>query len=175
MSRQLVDPRWFSVDRLFVISNVQTAQSAIALIVQEGEGTKQSPLDGSATEMAHYYRFEAIVRGHQLRPTAREPGFAWTAKPSRLIPAASSFQPDLKLADLTPGSRAHEVASRFADAYTRLLNSLHRTFNGEPTFIGNAIAVMFELRVAALDCLYTPIGDPTRVGLCFELEPIAAL
>ena len=41
--RQVVDARWFPADELFRITDVETARQALLLVVEEGEGTTQSP------------------------------------------------------------------------------------------------------------------------------------
>ena len=58
---------------MFPITNVETATAALGMIVQEGEGTPDTPLDFEG-EYAHYYRFAEIFHGRQL-----------TAEPSSAI------------------------------------------------------------------------------------------
>ena len=60
--------------------------------------------------------------------------------------------------------------------YTSLLNALHWTFNGQPEMIGNAMGLMYQLRLAAQDVLSTPLpNDPDMTtGLCFRWQPTTA-
>src|ERR1700676_3157847 len=49
------------------VHDVDSAIAAINLIVEQGEGTKKSPLDPEGTP-AHYYRFAEIYYGKMLIP-----------------------------------------------------------------------------------------------------------
>jgi hypothetical protein len=52
-----------------------------------------------------------------------------------------------------------------------LLNALHRTFNGEPKFIDQAIGVMYSLDLAAQQLMQVPSGldDGSTAGPSFQL------
>ncbi|MFX9038798.1 ferritin-like domain-containing protein, partial [Acinetobacter baumannii] len=72
-----VDNSWFPPDQLFPITSPRSASDAIQVIVRQGEGTPTSPLDAQG-EVAHYYRFEQIVKGRLLVQDRTEPtGFAF--------------------------------------------------------------------------------------------------
>jgi hypothetical protein len=53
---------------LIEVVDTESAMAAIDLIVEQGEGTSKSPLDGPSDELAHYYRFAEIREGHELIP-----------------------------------------------------------------------------------------------------------
>ena len=57
---------------LIAITDLDSALAAIHTIVEEGEGTQQSPLDREG-ELAHYYRFAEIKHGHRLVPIPDAP------------------------------------------------------------------------------------------------------
>ncbi len=175
-ARQVVDARWFGAERLFPITDVPSATKAIRIIVEEGEGTNQSPLAGLGTdgELAHFYRFQQIVKGRELIADTTVPeGWSFSGDPITVDPAGiHALLPNTRLGSLPPGSRAAEVGQRFAEAYTRLLNALQRAFDGHPDHLGPALGLMFELRVCALDCVQTPLPSGQVVGPPFELTVV---
>ena len=172
-ARQVVDSRWFGPERLFAITDVASATKAIRIIVEEGEGTSQSPLAGLGTngELAHFYRFQQIVKGRALvaDPTSPE-GWSFSGDPISVDEAGiHPVLPNTRLDTLPAGSRAAEVGQRFAEAYTRLLNALQLTIDGHPDHLSAALGLMFELRVCAIDCVHTPLPNGRVVGPPFEL------
>jgi hypothetical protein len=159
--RQVTDARWYPEDVLFPIVDLPSAERAIAVIVEQGEGTKNSPLDGD--EVAHYYRFGEIVHGRRLGPIDAEPGWAYIGPPVGIDPAGVwDLVTDAKAADYPDGSQARVLVDRFNAAYTRLLGSLHRTFNGKPEQLAIALSVMVEMRLTAQKLVATPVPGTTR-------------
>ena len=76
-----------------------------------------------------------------------------------------------------PGSRAHFHAMLFNKAYTRLLRSLEKAFNGNPNQIIDAIGMMFSVELHLKNLIRTPIddnGNPEigpNAGPTFEFTP----
>jgi hypothetical protein len=66
------------------------------------------------------------------------------------------------MADYPKDSIAYVNSKFFNYSYSTLLNSLHRTFNGEPDQINQAMGAMFSLRLYALRLLAIP--DPNHPG-----------
>src|SRR6266496_4105490 len=84
-ARQVVAPNWYPAERLFSILTTADAARGIELIIEEGEGTSVSPIDPDG-DVAHYYRFAAIVKDHRLVRDDSDPnGFSYTGD---LYPAA---------------------------------------------------------------------------------------
>lgn len=166
---QVVDPSWFPPEQLFRICDVTSAKAALTLVVEEGEGTTQSPLDKEG-ELAHYYRFAELWHGHRLIPDASAPdGYSYTGTPISFDPAGVWAMPaNPRLAQYPPGSRSRFIANQFSLTYTRLLRTLHEMFNGAPENLDPALGIMFELRLLAQDVLATPDTDSRPTGLCFE-------
>ncbi|WP_105404023.1 ferritin-like protein [Neorhizobium sp. T7_12] len=168
-SRQLDAPTWFG-DRLTPMRKPDDAIAAIEALVEEGEGTSTSPLD-EEEEIAHYYRFEQLLHGRLLVPDKTVPqGFAFTGEP---IPfdAAGVYPllPNQRLDALPPDSQVYRVASQFAFVFTKLLKSLHQTFNGTPGAFDSAMGLMFELRLVGQKLCSLPAGDGVHhAGPVFE-------
>jgi hypothetical protein len=149
-SRQVVDNIWFPPTQLFAIRDVDTAMRGLNIIVRQGEGTSDNPLEADG-QPAHYYRFAEIYNGRCLVPdsTVKEK-YSYSGAPIPFDPAGIwDMVVDPKVANYSAGSTARAYAERFNGIYTNLLNSLHTTFNGEPRHLSKAIGGMYELRLAA--------------------------
>ena len=164
---QVVDSTWFG-DRLFVITDPDTACAAIDLIKIEGEGTSDSPFQRPG-DPAHYYRFGEIVAGRRIIQTPD--GFAYRGAAILFDPSGVwPLRPNCKIADFAPGTQARTRIEAFAYNYSSLLNSLHNTFNGDPGELDTAIGIMYDLRVNAVSLMETDTGDGTghTVGPSYE-------
>ncbi|SMF26702.1 Ferritin-like [Alteromonadaceae bacterium Bs31] len=159
-SRQLVNSQWFAETELWAVTDVNTACKALNLIVEQGEGTQQSPLDPEK-KLAHYYRFAEVFYGKRLVPdTSSALGWSYNGE---AIPLDESqiykLQPNAKAEDYPAGS----VARRFADqsnyTYSSLLNNLHQTFNGHPDKLNEAMGLMYELRLTVQKMVTIDVGD----------------
>jgi hypothetical protein len=164
-SGQLLSNTSFPASKLFPITNVTSASKAIDLIVLEGEGTSSSPLD-SGGDVAHYYRFEQIVRAKKLVADSTAPqGFSFTGDPIPFDPAGVlPITANQRLADLDSQSQAGQRAARFARTFTQMLTALQNTFSGQPTAFGSAVSLMFGLEAAGADLCGTAAvvnGQPT--------------
>ena len=151
----------FGAVKVDKIDDVASARSAIDDIVEEGEGTATSPLDGEH-ELAHYYRFSEIAEGRALIPDASKPkGFSYSGPAITFDPAGVFALPgNPKLAAYPPNSEARRRCATFNYTYTSLLKTLHATFNGQPDRMHAAIGLMESLKVQALDMATAtpPIG-----------------
>jgi len=148
-ARQVVAPSWFPAERLFAITDVASAARALALVVAEGEGTPESPVDPDG-DIAHYYRFEAIRRGRRLvRDDTVPAGFSFSGAPYPFDPDGvwplTANQSHTALDEATEGWRR---VQQFRVTFTRLLTSLQRVVDGDPGHLDAAMGVMFELKLA---------------------------
>jgi hypothetical protein len=141
---------WIGTHYLHPVARLKDALNAIALVVDQGEGTLTSPA-ADPDELAHYYRFEQILRQASLNPDPTAPdGYQWG-------------QPAISLADngvwpmidnppcvpLPEGSRVARASDQFDATFTALMNDLQRTFDGAPHVLGSALAQMHALRLEA--------------------------
>jgi ferritin-like protein len=165
---QVVNSTWFSPDRLFAITDVETAWRAIDLIKLEGEGTSLSPFEAPG-DPAHYYRFGEIAAGRRLVVTPT--GFAYGGEPLLFDPAGVwPLRPNCKIDDFPPNTQARTRIDAFAYNYSALLNALHNSFNGDPAQLDAAIGLMYDLRTSAVALMETDTGDGSgqTVGPSFE-------
>lgn len=155
-ARQVVDERRFPADELFAIHDVESAVRGLKLVVSQGEGTTESPLAPEG-ELAHYYRFEELCRGRRLVADSNaEKGYSFSGE---TIPfdaeAVYPLKANTKARDLPDGGEARRAADELNQVYAKLLDALHRTFNGEPAVLDEAMGLMGALkrsgeRVAAI-------------------------
>jgi hypothetical protein len=175
--RGALDPKWFTGDRGRQVSGIvnpvyalKDAQAAIDLIVEEGEGTTTSPLQGMGDELAHYYRFAEIFHQHMLVPDSTVPeGYSYSGPP---IPFASDgvlpiiANPSSAL--YPPNSIARVASDTFNTYYSDLLRALHITFNGRPDYLNTAVGLMFDLKLQAIKLMNIPLGGGTNAAPCYE-------
>ena len=169
-SKQLL--HWRPPLNKIAVTDEESALWAIETIVEQGEGTKTSPLD-QGHELAHYYRFSEIVHGHKLVAQPGDPGYAYAGEviafdPTGVWPVISN-----PVATAYPaGTRAALLNDTFNYTYTSLLKSLHRMFNGEPSLLGTSIALMESLKTQAFDLMSTEIAPGQNAGPTFEYHPV---
>lgn len=162
---QVWDNQYFQ-GQIFAVNNYTDANNAIQDIISEGEGSPQagSPLDFQ-NELAHFYRFEEIYMNQLLVKADNSVGYAWGAPlgvdwnavyPAINDPENHDFSGD------PPAAQAAQAACN--TAYTSMVDELTKTFNGNTGSLGNAVGAMFQLRMAALHALVTPLADGTSVS-----------
>lgn len=161
-SQSLQVTGWFGPNELFPVTSVATAQAALSIITEQGEGTTTSPLDAEG-ELAHYYKFAEIANGHELVPDATAPnGFSYTGPPIPFDPAGVyPMLPNPSQVPLPADSLVAQMADQFDATYSALLNALNATFTGTPANLDVAMGLMYSLRVQAQDLMQQPI-DPTN-------------
>jgi hypothetical protein len=169
------------IDGAVVVTNVKTAFQAIDTIVEQGEGTTESPLEApDSRTFAHYYRFAEVKHGKRL---IKNPAAGPDTPPDQRFlygGAAIPFNPagvfavprDPRAANYPAGSRARHLCDTFNYTYTSLLKSLHAAFNGSPDQIDAAVGLMMSLKQQARDMMSgsNPSGPP--VGPSFEYQPV---
>jgi len=164
-NRNQIDDSQFFPGQLFPINGYADAHQAIDDIVSEGEGTSDDPLDFQH-ELAHYFRFGECQRNLVLTKADNPQGFQWGPETlgidwSAVYPAI----PDPNTHDFSkdpPAARAAQTACNAA--YSRMIDALQQAVSGDSGKLGNAVRFMFELRMAAIAALKTPLADPQRVA-----------
>jgi hypothetical protein len=162
------------LDGVIPVTDVDSARTAIETIVEQGEGTAQSP-DESPGELAHFYRFAEIYHGKGLVPNpSPPPAFAFSGDdipfdPSGVLPVVSNP----KAADYPAGSPARVQCDAFNATYTSLLTHLHEGFNGTQDSLGSAIGDMFQLKNQGIALMQVSLGDGTNAGPSFEFQSAA--
>jgi hypothetical protein len=164
------------MDEAVVVVDVATAQQAIQTIVDQGEGTKVSPLEIVGSGYAHYYRYQQIAKGHLLVPTgggpAPEDQYAYTG-------AAVPFdQTGVYAVPKDPGPYEPGTAQALANnnfnyTYTSLLRALHALFNGQATTaqMDTCLGLMMSLKEQAIAMMSGVPNQAVVTGPTFQYQP----
>lgn len=156
-----------------VVDTLETAIRAIDVIVEQGEGTAESPVDpntGLADDYAHYYKFAAIYHGRRLKPDLTDTGgFSYSGArigydPEQVYPLIAN----LKLDDLRRDSEEYKLLASFNSTYSQMLRQLDSTFNGNPTDVSSAIATMRRLDNVAKTVVERRITSSSLVSNQFD-------
>lgn len=171
-NRQIDDAQFFP-GQIFAVNNYADAHKAITQIVSEGEGTPVSPSgQGSPltfeNELAHYYRFWEMQRNQVLVKDPNPVGYAWKGSLgldwNAVYPAIS----DPELHDFSNDSPAAQQAQAECNlTYRALVDGLIAAFRGETGGLGIAVRAMFDLRMASIKALSTPLANGKVSGPAF--------
>jgi hypothetical protein len=147
------------------VNGYPDAHRAISVIVSEGEGTADTPLDFT-DELAHYFRFGEVFHNLVLTKTSEAPGYQWGPESlgvdwSQVFPAIPDPQTHDFSVDPTP---AREAQTACNTAYTQMVDALRSAVNGNPDQLGIAVRAMFELRMATQVALRSPLADGISVS-----------
>lgn len=166
---QITDSQYFQGE-LFAVNNYADAHRAISNIVSEGEGTPVSPRNpGSPLDfqnfLAHYYRFWEVQRNRVLQKDPNPVGYAWGGPLGVDWQAVYPAIPDPELHDFSNDSAAAQEAQAACDAaYSAMVDALTAAFRGDPSGLGRGVRAMFDLRMAAIRALSTPLADGVSVA-----------
>ena len=161
------------------VTGVASACQAIDLIIDQGEGTLTSPLEGAGADVAHYYRLAEIVHGRRLvrNPdtgpgTPAEQRFVYAGDPVPFDPAGVQAAPrNPKQADYPAGSPARLACAAFNRTYVRLLKTLQAAVQGSPGELTPAVTLMMSLRQQAAGMLSGSATGGVPAGPSFEWQP----
>lgn len=166
-----------------IVTNVASAQQAINIIVEQGEGTETSPEEVVGGDYAHYYRFMEIKEGHKLvkNPGTLPPEEQYSYSGEAVPFDPSGVYPLPTNPSLTPyasGSQAAFENDTFNYTYTGLLNALHGLFNGQNNTaqFNRALGLMMSLKGQAKGMVAgLPNPSPSAsdyVGPSFQYQPV---
>ena len=182
----------FAAVEVIPVNDVASAQQAIEIIIEQGEGTSTSPVDpdGAPGDLAHYYRFQEIAEGQQFVPnpnagpdTPLKDRWSFTGPP---IPFHKHGVLDLVVDPMVnhpgdpptyaEGTVARQLCDTFNYTYTSLLKALHDAFNGHPETLPTTIGLMWSLDQQFLEMAQLP-ADPSkpdgpRAAPSFEYQAI---
>jgi hypothetical protein len=149
-------------EELFVIRSKDDARRAVRLIKQQGEGTDTSQgAPEAGGELAHYYRFEQIVRGMKY---VQQPDGKYKLDPALPLP----FPPPDQIYPMAPvpagGYPGVAGADQFDQTYTTMVNKLQQAWTGTPSALGGAVGAMFGLGDPAVQLMKTPRQPPYPPG-----------
>lgn len=155
------------------VYNLDTALAAIDLIISQGEGSTTSPLDPDM-ELAHYYRYAEIYYGRKLIPNPRGSNPPWVFEGHRIAFNPAGVQPVItnpSAANYKDYPHLADLNTTFNRAYSDLLRTLHKVFNGSPDHLGPALLTMQGLTDQARVMMATEIVPGLTAGPTFDYIP----
>jgi hypothetical protein len=175
--RNQIDDAQYFAGQLFPVNCYGDAHVAIEQIMSEGEGTGDDPLDFQG-EVAHFYRFGEIFHEKVLTKADNKLGYSWGPEP--LLVDYDAVYPAIKdpgsydFSGASPAAQAAQAACNLA--YRQLVDALQLAVTGEAAQLGIAVKAMFDLRMAAMVALTTPLDDssPAVSGPSFVYTPTNA-
>jgi hypothetical protein len=158
------------------VTDERSALAAIDMIVDQGEGTRVSPLDPEH-ELAHYYKFAEIYHGRALVPNpdpaaAKQTPWVFAGHPIAFDPAG--VQPVIvnpSVASYAGRPQLLSLNRSFNRGYSDLLRKLHRIFNGQPDWLGPALLEMQALKQQAQLLMTQEVVPGQTAGPTFEYIP----
>ena len=170
-ARQVTPEYYYSGGgELCAVSDIDSARSAIDLVIRQGEGEGGGIYD-SERELAHFYRFEQLKLGRYYqpgderhKPTGPECHVDWEAVyPTVTNPRIDKYKVSEEL---------YETARGFNRDYADFLKLLTDAFNGRPQLLLEAVPKMFTLRNGAHLLIRNPLpGSNARTDSSAEDKP----
>jgi hypothetical protein len=161
---QLTAENYCGAGPLIEVTDLDSALAALGEIVREGG---DGP--GGGKTYSRYARFSEIRAGHYYQPGQ----LAGDVPAGDLLPvdwrAVRPMVPD-PAARAYHGTWAYQPMMAFNAAYTALVDTVYRGFNGEPMVLREAVPGMYELKYQAASLLNLPSpAEPGRtLGPAFE-------
>lgn len=160
-----------------VVTDVASAQQALQIIIEQGEGTSTSPEEIDGDKLAHYYRFNQIAKGKRLVATpGQPPGWAYAGAP--IVLDSSGIHAVATDPNAPPGYAAGSAQAfandNFNYTYTSLLFALRDLFSGNngTAQMNRAIGLMMSLKGQA-KAMMSGIPNPqVLTGPSFQYQPV---
>jgi hypothetical protein len=164
---------WAGGGKPVVISGLASAEEALATIVSQGEGHRDSIDDDDTLdfnqpgELAHYFRFNEIRCGRHYR-TGDSPHHPPGGEPFAVdYDAVYPIKANPKQSDYAPGSKLAGLNENFNRQYSLMLTQIETALNGVPSLLYSAItSSMHGLTSIAVEMMTLPVdGTTTGSGL----------
>jgi Ferritin-like len=155
------------------VVDLPSALLAIDTIVDQGEGTRTSPLEVDH-ELAHYYKYAEIYEGRKLIPNpdpvaAKKTPWVFKGHPIAFDPAGVFPVIVNPSADSYAGlPRLLDLNRTFNAGYSDLLRKLHLVFNGHPDWLGPALLIMQQLKAQAQLLMAQEVVPGQTAGPTFD-------
>ena len=159
------------IGKLFVVKDLSSAREAIEQIQVQGEGAGPlDPKDITTDTMAHFYKFEQIVCQHRL---VQQDNDSYTFEGAKIAFDRRGVWPmrdDPGKHGIERNTNCYTEAKVFHHAYRTMLRLLHKSFNGHPETMTEAVKVMEALHVHARKTMYMWFDQVTTCGPVWDYE-----
>jgi hypothetical protein len=144
------------------INDLKSAQKAIRIITEQGEGSSKSPLDFGPDDLSHYYRFAEVHAGRKialLEGMSKQWVYGDEVVPFPDVWPVADLPPGGYDLDRVTGAVIH-LLDQFDQSYTRLVDVLQQTWDtGDQAAFLRSIEEMFQMQEYALSLMKTPRYD----------------
>ncbi|AJD44394.1 ferritin-like protein (plasmid) [Rhizobium gallicum bv. gallicum R602sp] len=171
-SRQITSEYYYSGGgELFAVTDLKSALEATELIIEQGEGDGGGIYDDNEHELAHYYRFDELVKGRYYQK-GDQPGHPTGPQLQVDWEGAYPIKANLKVVDIDikKDPELREAATAFNTRYGEFLQLLTRAYNGQPTLLLEAVPIMFEFRNMILELIRNPLTNHPGKNGCPTYE-----
>ena len=162
---------------VIVVKDLKTANTALAKIIDEGEGADVGHRAGDGDwipgedreDVAHFFKFNEIYCSRYYQPDDRlgEPptGGDLAVDWSAVWP----MKDDPKAADFADAPQVLAKVQAFNALYSDFLRTLNQAFNGSPGLLAESVPTMYRLKYAAQELMRIPInGKGETAGPTWE-------
>ncbi len=150
------------------VTDLSSAQAAIRLISEQGEGIGGGIFDYEG-EISHYYRFQQLMAG-RFYIKGDKPGHPTGGKVDVDWHAVYPIKANARLSDYPEGSELRAAAAEFNAYYTRFLEMLTRAYGGQPQLLVEAVGEMFRIKEMANHLMRQPIDGKSGVNAAPTFE-----
>jgi hypothetical protein len=137
------------------VTGRDSAVRALTIIAEQGEGLGGGIYD-SADELAHYYRFQQLVK-EQFYQKGDEAGNPTGPGLTVDWEAAYPVKQDIKLIDYGKSPQLLAAGKEFNQAYADFLITINSAFNGQPPLLIQAVWEMFRIRDKMTRLIHNPL------------------
>ena len=151
-----------SSSKLYQVKCIEDAKAAIAMIVEQGEGTDQlDPTYLGTQELAHFYKFGEIACKKHLNSSEDHKTYSYKGEDIEFVSEGVWPMRDNPASkNIPPNTHVYHQAKVFHNMYLSLLNSLQIVFNGKPEELDEAIYVMEAMQIQAKRLMQMEIPAP---------------
>jgi hypothetical protein len=154
--------------KLFPVTDLESARSAILKIIEQGEGETKVVYDHQG-ELGHYFRLDQISQGRYYQP-GDKPGKP--TGPTLTVDWGASYpiREDVKLKDFPPDSELYQAATTFNCDYAEFLRTINKAYNGDPSQLMKAVPKMFQFRNLMNQLIRNPLPQGDHAAPTFEIH-----
>ncbi|HEX4607983.1 MAG TPA: ferritin-like protein [Urbifossiella sp.] len=156
--------------KLLRVIDLDTAQKALQLIAEQGEGYEGGIFDGGG-ELSHYYRFQQLklsrsyIPGNEPNePTGEQLVVDWDG----VYPVTTNA----RITDYPKGSELYDAVMDFRKSYQDFLNMVSRALSGQPDLLLAAVGDMFRLKEKFYHLMHNPMPGQAGVNAAPVFGPI---
>ncbi|HTU18393.1 MAG TPA: ferritin-like protein [Gemmataceae bacterium] len=153
------------------VTNLKTAQEALRLISEQGEGYDGGIFDHEG-ELSHYYRFEQLKLGRSYVPK-NTPGNPSGEELKVDWDGVYRVKTNACLSDYPKDSELYNAVLDFRTTYQDLLACITQALTGQPELLNPAVGDMFKLKEKFYRLMHNPMPGHDGLNAAPVFGPIS--